>query len=111
LQGVWSCVLVLSATFDLLTDMLVFAAFIFYGAMAAGVFVLRRTMPAIQRPVKAIGYPILPAIFVLFCLALVVNTLIVQTEQSLYGLGLIASGIPFYIFWQSKRKAYILPNG
>ncbi len=104
LQAVWSSILVLSASFDILTDMLVFAAFIFYGAMAAGVFILRSSMPNAHRPVRALGYPILPAIFVLFCAALVLNTLVVQTSQSLWGLALIGSGVPFYLYWQSIRK-------
>lgn len=104
LQGLWASVLVISASFDLLTDLLVFAAFLFYGAMAAGVFVLRYKLPNLHRPVKALGYPVLPALFVLFCVALVINTFITDPKQTLLGVALIGSGIPFYLYWQSRRK-------
>lgn len=107
LQGLWASVLVVSASFDILTDLLVFAAFLFYGAMAAGVFVLRNTMSGVPRPVKALGYPVLPALFVLFCFALVVFTMWQEPVQSLVGLSLIAAGIPFYFYWQSRRTVPI----
>lgn len=102
-QAFWASVLVISGSFDTLTDLLVFAAFLFYGAMAMGVFILRFKMRDSERSYKAIGYPILPAIFILFCVVLVINTLISEPVQSMVGLGLIASGIPFYLYWQSQR--------
>ena len=90
IQGVWSSLLVLSGSFDMLTDMLVFAAFLYYGAMAAGVFVLRKTEPNSPRPIKAFGYPVLPALFILFCVVLVVSSVIERPQESVYGLLLIA---------------------
>jgi APA family basic amino acid/polyamine antiporter len=68
LQAVWASLLVLSGTFDQLTDMLIFAAFIFYGATTFGVFILRKKMPDAPRPYKVIAYPFVPAIFILFVL-------------------------------------------
>lgn len=102
MQGAWSCLLVLSGTFDQLTDMLIFASFIFYGAGALGVFILRKRMKETHRPYKAIGYPILPAIFILFCVTLVVVTIIQNPRDAGIGLGLVLSGIPFYVFWNRK---------
>lgn len=104
LQAVWTSLLVLSGTFDQLTDMLIFAAFIFYGATALGVFILRKKMPDAPRPYKVIGYPVVPAVFILFCIALIVNTLIEKPTEALVGLGLMATGLPFYFYWERKKN-------
>lgn len=102
IQAVWASILVLSGSFDQLTDMLVFAAFIFYGATTLGVFILRRRMPDAPRPYKAWGYPVLPAIFILFCIALIAITLIGKPREAFLGLGLMLTGVPFYYYWKSK---------
>jgi basic amino acid/polyamine antiporter, APA family len=104
-QGVWSSILVLSGTFDQLTDMLIFAAFIFYGATAFGVFVLRKKMPDAPRPYKVWGYPVVPAIFIIFCVFLIGNTIIARPREAGIGLVLILLGIPFYYFFQRKKSA------
>lgn len=101
-QGVWSSILVLSGTFDQLTDMLIFAAFIFYGATALGVFILRKKMPAAPRPYKVLGYPVVPAVFIIFCVFLIGNTIITRPREAGIGLVLIFLGIPFY--WWFKRR-------
>jgi basic amino acid/polyamine antiporter, APA family len=110
MQFIWSSVLVFTGSFDQLTDMLVFAAFIFYGAGAFGVFVLRRKMPDAPRPYKALGYPVLPAIFVLFCIVLVGVSLIERPQESFTGLFLIFSGLPFYFLWK-KNKSINVDSG
>lgn len=102
IQSIWICLLVLSGTFDTLTDMLIFAAFIFYGATTLGVFILRKKMPDAERPYKAWGYPVVPAIFILFCIALIINTIIEKPTEALTGLALIATGVPFYLFWNKN---------
>ncbi len=104
IQAFWSCLLVFSGSFDQLTDMLIFAAFIFYGATTLGVFVLRKKMPDAPRPYKAWGYPVVPGLFILFCLALIIVTLIGKPREALIGLALIASGLPFYWYWNRKLK-------
>jgi APA family basic amino acid/polyamine antiporter len=101
-QGIWASVLVLSGTFDQLTDMLIFAVYIFYGATALGVFILRRRMPDVYRPYKVWGYPVIPAIFILFCIGLFFNTIITRPRESVIGLTLILSGIP--VFYLLRRK-------
>ncbi|MDX2000877.1 MAG: amino acid permease [Chitinophagales bacterium] len=103
-SGIWSSILVLSGSFDQLTDMLVFAAFIFYGAGAFGVFVLRRKMPDAERPYKVIGYPVVPALFILFCITLVIMTLINDPGNAGKGLILILIGVPFYFLWNNSNK-------
>ncbi len=99
LQVAWSSLLVFSGSFDALTDMLVFAAFIFYGAGALGVFVLRKRMPDTPRPFKVPWYPILPGFFVLFCIFLVGISILQDPMNALAGLGLMATGIPFWFYW------------
>jgi APA family basic amino acid/polyamine antiporter len=103
-QGVWSAVLVLSGSFDQLTDMLVFASFIFFGAVTLGLFILRVREPNTPRPYKAWGYPVVPALFLLFCIALVGITLFSKPREALLGLGLMATGVPFYFWWNRANK-------
>lgn len=100
LQGFWAIVLVFSGSFDPLTDMLIFAAFIFYGMGAAGVFVLRRQNAGKKPPFSVPGYPVLPALFVLFSLALVAVSVWNNPTGSAAGLGLMALGVPLYLIWR-----------
>lgn len=104
IQGVWACVLVLSGSFDQLTDMLIFAAFFFYGATAFGVFVLRRREPQTPRPYRVWGYPFIPALFVLFCAALVVITCFSHPREAALGAGLMLTGLPLYFWWTRSRE-------
>lgn len=101
-QGIWASVLVLSGTFDQLTDMIIFAVFIFYGATSLGVFILRRKMPDAPRPYKVWGYPVVPAVFILFCIGLFVNTIVTRPREAAIGMTLILAGIPVYLFLQRK---------
>jgi APA family basic amino acid/polyamine antiporter len=103
-QGIWACLLVLSGTFDQLTDMLIFAAFIFYGATTLGVFILRKRMPDAPRPYRVWGYPVVPAVFIVFCVFLIGNTLIARPREAAIGLFLILLGIPFYWWFLKKTK-------
>ncbi len=104
LQGIWAIVLVWSGSFDQLTDLLIFAAFIFYGATALGVLLLRKREPGTHRPYKVWAYPVLPFLFALFCFTLVMVTLIQRPFQSLIGLSFIAVGIPVYYYYNKKLK-------
>lgn len=103
-QGIWASILVLSGTFDQLTDMVIFAVFIFYGATTLGVFILRRKMPNAHRPYKVWGYPVVPAIFILFCIGLFFNTIITRPREAIMGVILILSGIPVYYFINRKYR-------
>ena len=102
IQGVWASLLVLSGTFDQLTDMVIFSSFIFYGATALGVFVLRRTMPDAPRLYRVPGYPVVPAVFVLFCIVLVAVTIYQDPGNAGIGLLLILLGIPLYFCWRKR---------
>lgn len=102
-QAAWATVLIFSGSFDQLTDMLIFAAFIFYGLGAFSLFVLRRRNPSAARGFSVPGYPVVPGLFLLFSVGLVVNSILERPAESLYGLGLMASGLPFYYFWTRKN--------
>jgi basic amino acid/polyamine antiporter, APA family len=104
IQGIWACILVLSGSFDQLTDMLIYAAFFFYGATAFGVFVMRIKEPNTERPYKVWGYPIIPALFVLFCMSLIVITWYNSPREALIGTVLMLSGVPLYLYWTTKNK-------
>lgn len=103
LQCIWACLLVFSGTFDQLTDMVIFAVFIYYGLTALGVFILRKTMPDAHRPYKVWGYPIIPGIVVLFCVGLFINTVITQPREAIFGMVLILTGVPMF-WWFNKNK-------
>ncbi len=102
-QCVWACILVLSGTFDQLTDMIIFAVFIYYGATTLGVFILRKKMPDAPRPYKVWGYPVVPAIVVVFCVILIVNTVFTRPREAAVGAALMATGIPMY-WWFTRKK-------
>lgn len=104
MQGIWASLLVLSGSFDQLTDMLIFAAFFFYGATAFGVFVMRRREPDAERPYKVWGYPIVPGLFVLFCVALIVITCINHPREAALGVVLMLTGVPFYWYWKGNAQ-------
>jgi len=102
-QGFWSSALVLSGTFDQLFTYVVFAQWIFYGLTAAAVIVSRRRSPEISRPYRTWGYPITPIAFILFALWFVINTLIENPRDALFGLGIVMLGLPAYFFWAARK--------
>ena len=101
-QGIWASVLVLSGTFDQLTDMIIFAVFIFYGATSLGVIILRYKMPDAHRPYKVWGYPVVPIVFILFCIGLFINTVVTRPREAAIGMTLILAGIPVFLYLQRK---------
>jgi APA family basic amino acid/polyamine antiporter len=106
MQGIWAALLSLSATFDQLTDGVVFAGMIFYASCCAAVFVLRKKMPNAPRPYRTFGYPVVPLLFVVVAIWLLFNTLKTSPAESRVGLILIALGLPIY-FWQRRKRASI----
>lgn len=105
-QGAWSSVLVLSGSFDTISDYVIFAAWLFYMLGAYGVIVLRKKMPDVHRPYKVWGYPYTPLIFVVFSFLFLVNTVLSDTEDAMMGLLLIAAGLPIYFL----RKYFVKSN-
>lgn len=103
IQSFWAIALLFSGSFDQLTDMLIFASFLFYGSSALGVIIMRFKAPDVERKYKVIGYPFVPLLFSLFCIILFINTIIHQTGEALWGLVLMFAGLPFY-FWFKKSR-------
>lgn len=103
-QGIWSCILVLSGTFDTITDYVIFAAWLFYMLGALGVIVLRKKMPNVPRPYKVWGYPYLPLFFVIFSFLFLVNTIISDVSNAAMGALLILIGLPLYFIRTSQNK-------
>lgn len=102
LQGIWSIILVFSGTYNELLDMVIFAALFFYVLTVAGLFVLRYRQPNAERPYKALGYPVIPGLYVLLCLLIMVDLLIVRPEYTWPGLIIVLTGIPVYFIWRLR---------
>jgi basic amino acid/polyamine antiporter, APA family len=112
LNAFWSSILIFSGSFDMLTDMLIFVSWFFYGMSGLGVFLLRKRMPNMQRAYKVWGYPIVPLLFVLFVLIFLCSTLYTDINNyytgksklinSLLGIIITLAGIPLFYF--SKKK-------
>lgn len=93
---VWAGILSLSGSYDALTDYAMFSSWVFYGMATASVFVLRRRLPDAERPYRAWGYPVVPALFLLVTAWLILNTLWTRPLQSAIGIVLVLAGLPFY---------------
>ena len=100
IQGAWSIVLAASGTYEQLYTYVIFAGWIFYGAAALAVVVLRHRMPDLKRPYQVWGYPILPIAFTLAALVIVVNTLASKPRESIIGLALVLAGMPIFYAWR-----------
>jgi basic amino acid/polyamine antiporter, APA family len=105
MQGAWSLLLVFSGTYGQLLDYVIFAALLFYAMTVVGLFVLRVRRPDAKRPYRALGYPWLPALYVILCSLVMLDLLIVKPLFTWPGLGIVLTGIPVYLFWRGKRMA------
>ncbi len=99
---IWSSLLALSGSYEQLFTYVVFTSvlFSFFGGLA--LFRLRRTRADMPRPYRVWGYPIVPAVFILGSLAVVINTLKEAPVESISGLGLLALGLPAYLYWRKS---------
>jgi APA family basic amino acid/polyamine antiporter len=99
-QSVWTSLLCLTGTYNQLLDYVIFAALVFYALTTAGLFILRRKRPDAPRPYRAIGYPVLPALYIVLASAVAVILLVADKTraQAISGLVLVLIGIPvFYL--------------
>jgi len=102
IQGVWAMILTLSGTYSDLLDYVIFAVLVFYILTIAGIFVLRRTRPQMERPYKAFGYPVLPAIYILAACAIEILLLAYKPNYTWPGLIIVLLGVPVYFLWKPK---------
>ncbi|MGC1616046.1 MAG: amino acid permease [Candidatus Acidiferrum sp.] len=118
LQGIWVVILILLRTrtpsggygnlYNDLLNYVVASVLIFYALTIGGIFVLRRKRPDAERPYKAFGYPILPALYVLAALGIVLVLVLYQTQTAGWGVGIVAAGIPVYwlrSLWLAKSSS------
>ena len=105
-QAIWACLLALSGTFDQITTSVIFAVWLFTALVGSSLFVLRRKLPAAPRRYRALGYPVVPAVFVLVAAWLVLNSLSATPVESAAGLILIALGLPFYIYFRIAHREH-----
>jgi len=120
LQGIWTAFLVLPRTrmidstsgavkygnlYSDLLDYVVFAVLIFYVLTILGLFVLRRKRPDAERPYRAFGYPILPALYVIGATTIMLVLLAYKTQTTWPGLLIVLTGVPVYFLWRKSRPA------
>jgi basic amino acid/polyamine antiporter, APA family len=105
LAGLLGMALVLSRSFEQLTDTFVLAIWPFYALGVAAIYRLRKRRPDLERPYRAIGYPIVPAIFVVSVIAFVINSLINEPKSTGITFALILTGVPIFQIAFAKRRA------
>jgi APA family basic amino acid/polyamine antiporter len=105
-QGVLTSLMALTGTFEELTNLFIFAGWIFYGLAVVALFRLRHTEPDMPRPYRCWGYPVVPGLFVAGALALTFNIWLERPGRSSIGLLLILAGLPFYRHW-SRRTSIV----
>jgi basic amino acid/polyamine antiporter, APA family len=110
-QMVWTCVLCVSGSYGQLLDYIIFAVLVFYILTIAGLFVLRRTHPDAERPYRAIGYPILPAVYIVFALFIDVVLLLYKPQYTWPGLIIVLLGIPVYYLWSRNAASARFSEG
>ena len=103
-QAIWAGILCLSGSYNQLLDYIIFAVLVFYVLTIVGLFVLRRTHPEAERPYKAIGYPILPAIYIVMALFIDIVLLRYKPQFTWPGLFIVLLGIPVYYIWRPRAQ-------
>jgi len=100
IQCLWASLLCLSGTYGQLLDYVVFAVLIFYVLTIIGVFILRKKEPTLERPYKAFGYPVIPALYILLATLIMIILLIFKPDYTWPGLIIVILGIPVYFLWK-----------
>jgi APA family basic amino acid/polyamine antiporter len=108
-QFIIAAILCLSGKYGDLLDMVSFVVVIFYVLTIIGIFILRKKMPNAERPYKAFGYPVLPAVYILMGLAFCILLIIYKPQFTWPGLIIVLIGVPlYYIALASKNKSNIV---
>ncbi len=104
MQALWASLLCLSGTYGDLLDYVVFAVLVFYILTVGGIFVLRRTRPDGARPYRALGYPVLPALYVVVAAAICLDLLVMKPAYTWPGLLIVLAGVPVYFVWRRVAR-------
>ncbi len=102
IQAVWASLLCISGTYGQLLDYVVFAVLIFYVLTIAGLFILRVKMPDAERPYRAFGYPVVPALYIILATCIMLILLFYKRDYTWPGLVVVILGIPVYYLWNRK---------
>lgn len=103
-QACWAALLCISGTYGQLLDYIIFAVLVFYILTIVGLFVLRFKRPDAPRPYKALGYPLLPALYIAMAAWICIILLRYKPQYTWPGLVLVLLGIPVYLFWTSRKN-------
>jgi APA family basic amino acid/polyamine antiporter len=103
LQGIWSAVLALSGSYSDLLTYVTFASLAFNALTVVGLFVLRAKKPDAERPYRAWGYPVTPALYLLGAVFFIIYIFIGDQKNSLIGIGIVALGFPAYVLFRRKK--------
>jgi len=103
-QAAWAIVLCISGSYGQLLDYIIFAVLLFYILTIVGLFVLRFKRPHAPRPYKALGYPVLPALYIVLAAWICIVLLRYKPQYTWPGLVLVLLGIPVYLFWSWRRR-------
>ncbi len=110
IQGVWTVFLCVSGTYGQLLDYIIFAELVFYILTIACLFVLRVKLPDAPRPYKALGYPVLPALYIVMAAWICIVLLRYKPQYTWPGLVLVLLGIPVYLLWSRASRAQAAPQ-
>jgi APA family basic amino acid/polyamine antiporter len=102
IQCAWAVLLTMSGSYSDLLDYVIFAVVLFYILTIAGLFVLRRTHPDMERPYRAFGYPVLPAAYIVTASAIEVFLLLYKPSYTWPGLIIVLLGVPVYFLWKKR---------
>ena len=106
-QAIWTCILCLSGSYNQLLEYIIFAVLVFYVLTIMGLFVLRSTRPNAERPYRAFGYPVLPAIYIIVAIYIDLVLLRYKPQYTWPGLIIVLLGIPVYYLWSRGKTARI----
>jgi APA family basic amino acid/polyamine antiporter len=116
LHAVWTCLFIISGSFDMLADMFVFITWIAYLFGAIGVLILRKKIPGEKRPYRMWGYPIVPVLFIVFSAFYLIVTVWSDINNYLHdrqpvinsvlGLMITAIGLPLYFFFKKRNSNF-----
>lgn len=120
IQGIWIAILILARTrkpdgsygnlYGDLLNYVVFSVLIFYALTIAGIFVLRRKRSNVERPYRALGYPVIPSLYIVSATAIMLVLLLYQTQTALAGLVIVLLGVPVYLWWSKSAGRSVDQN-
>jgi APA family basic amino acid/polyamine antiporter len=103
LQAAWASILCLSGSYGSLLDYCTFASLVFYIVTISALFYLRKHEPEAPRPYKTVGYPVVPALYIILAGAICIDLLIFKPQNTFLGLLIMAIGVPVYYFFNKNK--------